>query len=197
TASAPPPTAPRRPPICGSAPERNPRTTARTTSETATRSSGFTARSSHRGHENAPDGSSGAFQPIGPGRRRRASASADRYLDRRREGTRVDQGVGAGRHGRDLELGLVLLGDRDAEDLLRAVPFAEGDGELGLPFRDLDRIEDVAWLDATGPGRSHDDRGSVHAGGKAVGRDRVDIELPRLRDDELATGFDRDLARAI
>ena len=52
--SAPPPTAPSRPPTCGSAPELKPRTTASTTSRMATRSSGFTARSSHRGHESAP-----------------------------------------------------------------------------------------------------------------------------------------------
>ena len=59
TATAPPASAPSRPPTCGSAPDWNPRMTARTTSRIATRSNGFTARSSHRGQERAANAAGG------------------------------------------------------------------------------------------------------------------------------------------
>ena len=56
-----------------------------------------------------------------------AERLADGHLDRGRQAAAVGDRVRAGRRGRDLELGLLDLGDRDAGDLLWTVAFEQRD----------------------------------------------------------------------
>ena len=70
----------------------------------------------------------------------------------------VPQRVRARGDVRDLEAGLLLLGDGDARHLFWPVPLAEGDREhAGLRAIDDDRVEHRAGLHPARPGRGDDD----------------------------------------
>src|SRR6185436_15910343 len=170
TTRAPPPTAPSSPPTWGRAPEWKPRTTARTMSRIATRSSGFTARSSHRDGEAAPRAVGGEWSGVA-----RSFQSADGDFDRWRQPTRIDDRPRARRDVGDLELREVLLGERDAGDLLWTAALPERHRIRVLALVDDDRVEDRARLDATGPGRADDDRRSVHPRVECLGGHGVDV----------------------